>query len=387
MPPKAKFTIQPIAKGEVRGADREILAKTQDDGVYPLSMAKEIRLDRIRPDPNQPRRTMDEEALRELAASIREQGVLQPIVVQYVPEGEGGYFMLTHGERRWKAAMMAGLETIPAIIREEADSTTRLVRQLMENIQREDLNAVDRARALQALKKQLGDVSWDEVGQKVGISKRRVLQLVATTELPPEIQDDIRAERITEKETRPYRGLPPETQLEIHQARQQEGLTPQEVAAIVKRVKGEPGFTIAQAVAEVKAQREAAKAAQAREKAAPAPPGAPEPVGEAAAAEPQQEAAKPPLGEPGFTSEEKAAAAQETEPLATLSRLEAALGALDLSRVDPAPLQALLRAIIAKARALLERLGRREVDEEEMESAPPGEGRGDKPPAPADDLT
>ena len=112
---------------------------------------KAVRLDRIVPDPNQPRRFMPTETLEDLAASIREQGVIQPIEVDYDPDQ--GVYVLVHGERRWKAAQMAGLETIPAIIKpSRLDRATRLIRQLIENIQREDLNDVDRARALVALR-------------------------------------------------------------------------------------------------------------------------------------------------------------------------------------------------------------------------------------------
>ncbi|HET7092392.1 MAG TPA: ParB N-terminal domain-containing protein, partial [Thermomicrobiales bacterium] len=114
--------------------------RPQAVGVADLTDAKDIRLDRIEPDPDQPRRTFDEDKLAELSASIRREGILQPIAVRYD----------------------AGLVSIPAIVR-DVPAERRLLQQLMENIVRDDLNAVDRAAALRALKAQLGDATWDTV--------------------------------------------------------------------------------------------------------------------------------------------------------------------------------------------------------------------------------
>ncbi|HEU5424835.1 MAG TPA: ParB/RepB/Spo0J family partition protein, partial [Nitrolancea sp.] len=123
-------------------------------GVSDLPNAKEIQLERIVPDPQQPRRSFDEERLEELAASIRREGVLQPIAVRYDRDGER--YVILHGERRWRAARLAGLHAIPAVVREVAEER-RLLQQLMENVVREDLNAIDRAAALRALKTQMDD--------------------------------------------------------------------------------------------------------------------------------------------------------------------------------------------------------------------------------------
>src|SRR5579884_2011105 len=100
-------------------------------GVSDLPNAKEIQLDRIQPDPNQPRRSFDEERLEELATSIRSEGVLQPIAVRYDRAAER--YVILHGERRWRAARRAGLESIPAVVREVAEGR-RLIQQLMENV-------------------------------------------------------------------------------------------------------------------------------------------------------------------------------------------------------------------------------------------------------------
>ncbi len=180
--------------------------RPQAVGVEDLPTAKEIRLDRIVPDPDQPRRSFDEERLAELAASIAIEGVLQPIVVRY--DAERDVYVIVHGERRWRASRQAGLATIPAIVRDVPEER-RLVQQLMENIVREDLNAVDRAAALRALKAQLGDVPWEQVAEAVGIRRSRLFQLLGTEKLPEAIQEDIRAGRLSEKQSRALHGLPP----------------------------------------------------------------------------------------------------------------------------------------------------------------------------------
>jgi len=180
--------------------------RPQAVGVEDLPTAKEIRLDRIVPDPDQPRRTFDPVRLEELAASIAIEGVLQPIVVRY--DAERDVYVIVHGERRWRASQQAGLTTIPAIVRDVPEER-RLVQQLMENIVREDLNAVDRAAALRALKAQLGDAPWEQVAEAVGIRRSRLFQLLGTEKLPESIQEDIRAGRLSEKQSRALQGLPP----------------------------------------------------------------------------------------------------------------------------------------------------------------------------------
>lgn len=180
--------------------------RPQAVGVADLATAKEIKLDRIEADPDQPRRTFDPVKLEELAASIRREGVLQPIAVRY-DAGRDTYVVL-HGERRWRASNLAGLTSIPAIVREVA-AERRLIQQLMENIVRDDLNAVDRAAALRALKAQLGDAPWEAVAETVGIRRSRLFQLLGTAKLPTQAQTDIREGRLSEKQSRALQGLTP----------------------------------------------------------------------------------------------------------------------------------------------------------------------------------
>jgi len=109
----------------------------------------DIPIKNITPNPHQPRTEFDEVALQELAASIREHGLIQPVAV--TPNGSADHFTLLAGERRWRAAQMAGLEKIPAIVRERVDDQTRAEIALIENVQREGLSVVDEARAYEDL--------------------------------------------------------------------------------------------------------------------------------------------------------------------------------------------------------------------------------------------
>jgi ParB family chromosome partitioning protein len=210
--------------------------RPQAVGVSDLPTAKEIRLDRITGDPNQPRRTFDEERLAELADSIRKEGVLQPVVVRY--DKDRDIYVIVHGERRWRAAQAAGLGTIPAIVRDVPEER-RLVQQLMENIVRDDLNAVDRAAALRALKGQPGAAPWDTVAEAVGIRRSRLFQLLGTEKLPEAVQADIRAGRLTEKQSRALQGLPGEHQRALRDAIIGDDLSADTAIAIARRLKTE----------------------------------------------------------------------------------------------------------------------------------------------------
>jgi ParB family chromosome partitioning protein len=206
----------------------------QARGTRELAEAREIALDRIEPDPDQPRRTFDPERLEELAASIRQQGVLQPIAVRY--DATRDRYVIIHGERRWRAAQLAGLPTIPAIVRQVSDEQ-RLIQQLMENILREDLNALDRAAALRRLKQQLGDVPWEQVAETVGIKRSRLFQLLATEKLPEPVQEAIRAGRLSEKQTRPLQGLPEPLQIAVAQLIEQDGLPQAEIERLTRTLR------------------------------------------------------------------------------------------------------------------------------------------------------
>jgi ParB family chromosome partitioning protein len=226
----------PAAKGRRRFTVDALFTdhRPQAVGVTDLATAKEIRLERIEPDPDQPRRTFDEAKLAELAASIAIEGVLQPIVVRY--DEARDVYVIVHGERRWRASGQAGLEVIPAIVREVPEDR-RLIQQLMENIVRDDLNAVDRATALRALKAQLGDAPWEQVAEAVGIRRSRLFQLLGTEKLPEWIQEDIRAGRLSEKQSRALQGLPEAHQAALRDLIVEDELPAEEAMRLARRLK------------------------------------------------------------------------------------------------------------------------------------------------------
>src|SRR3954452_12365502 len=142
---------------------------------------REIATELIRPNPNQPRRDFDDEALLALAESIKARGILQPIVVRPL---DGGRYELIAGERRLRAAVIAGLGQVPAIVR-LTDESERLELALIENMAREDLNAIEEARACATLVEDLG-LTKEEVGRRVGRSRVAVSNLIRLLELPDE---------------------------------------------------------------------------------------------------------------------------------------------------------------------------------------------------------
>jgi ParB family transcriptional regulator, chromosome partitioning protein len=167
---------EPDRRGMGRGLSA-ILPKAQkgEEGL------REIPVDLVRPNPRQPRRSFDEGALAELADSIRTRGVLQPIVVRALP---GGHYELVAGERRLRAARIAGLESVPAMVR-EADDWERLDLALAENMARVDLNPIEEARACALLVDDLG-LTKEEVGRRVGRSRVAISNLIRLLELPEE---------------------------------------------------------------------------------------------------------------------------------------------------------------------------------------------------------
>ena len=164
------------------GLGRGLSALLEDGKPAPSGGVRTIPIDSIEPHPDQPRRHFDTEALAELAQSIAERGVLQPILVR----SHGGRFQIIAGERRWRAAQQAQLHDIPAIVRDSSDETTAELA-LIENIQREDLNALEEARAYKALSEKYSH-SQSDIARIVGKSRSHVANLVRLVELPPDVQ-------------------------------------------------------------------------------------------------------------------------------------------------------------------------------------------------------
>src|SRR5215813_8329753 len=153
---------------------------------------REIDIDRILPNSHQPRKSFDEDALNELADSIREHGVVQPVVVRPL---EDGFFQLIAGERRWRAAQRAGLYRIPAIVREAGEHAALEVA-LIENLQREDLNPIEEAQAYERLIVDFG-MTQEEVARRVGKNRTTIANMLRLLRLPPEVQQWLRENRIS----------------------------------------------------------------------------------------------------------------------------------------------------------------------------------------------
>lgn len=190
----------------------------------------EISVASIRSNPFQPREHFDEESLAELTASIREVGVLQPILVR--PAEDGGYEMIA-GERRWRAARRAGLQTIPALVK-TADDASALEHALVENIHRDDLNALEEAAAYQQLIEDFS-LTHDEVARRVGKSRVTITNTLRLLQLPTSIQRLIQAGQLTMGHAKALLGTPDRAfQEELARRTVTEGLSVRAVEDVVR---------------------------------------------------------------------------------------------------------------------------------------------------------
>jgi len=162
---------------------------------------REIAVERITPSPLQPRRTFDETKLDELAASIRIQGIIQPIIVR--PQGDG--FELIAGERRWRAAIKAGLTRVPVVVRAASDHEA-LQLALVENLQREDLNPIEEAAGYRRLQEEF-HWSQEEMAEKVSKSRPAIANSLRLLTLPSEVQQEVTAGRLPAGQARALLGL------------------------------------------------------------------------------------------------------------------------------------------------------------------------------------
>lgn len=193
-----------LGKGLGRGFESLIPTELIDEEFDPTatedkkeSQLKQLKLDEIVRDEEQPRREFSQEAIEALASSIREHGVLQPIVVTR----EDGFYKIVAGERRWRAAKLAGLTKIPAIVR-TLDSQNRLELSIIENAQREDLNAIELATAYAKLAGQF-NLTTEDIAAKVGKSEASVQNTMRLLNLPDEVKKIMVKEKLTEGVMRP----------------------------------------------------------------------------------------------------------------------------------------------------------------------------------------
>ena len=217
-PESGEFVVADGEEIEVQGSSPKIeIVEVEDiqslSAVYPKEEQEEktggtifqIEVDRIRPNPNQPRRDFDEEGLRELATSIREFGVLQPLLVSKVEHetdtGWSVYYELVAGERRLMASKMAGLHTVPVVVRKEPSDREKLELAVIENIQRSDLNPIEFARAVARLQDEFG-LTQREIAVRLGKSREVIANAVRLLGLPTEIQNAVASGEISESHAR-----------------------------------------------------------------------------------------------------------------------------------------------------------------------------------------
>ncbi len=181
-----------MASGAKRGIGRG-LAAILPEAAGEAGELLELPVGLIKPNPDQPRTQFDAEALAALAASIESSGVVQPLLVRPLPDGS---YELVAGERRWRAAQQAGLEKVPAVVRDQAEAE-RLQAALIENMVREDLNPVEEARACAALVQELG-LTKEELSRRVGRSRPAVSNLIRLLELPDETLEALESGELSE---------------------------------------------------------------------------------------------------------------------------------------------------------------------------------------------
>ena len=242
---KPSIVMEDIFKEKESSLADELFDITTTKGLVNISIEKIVA------NPNQPRKTFNEDTIGELAESIKEHGVLSPIIVR--PLGEK--YEIIAGERRYRAALINKLKEIPAIIRKVTDNDAKII-SLIENIQREDLNDIDRAAALKELKVNLG-LPWVELGRKLGLTKSRILDLVGLLALPEEIQNDIRQKKLTERHGRALRQLLDKSEVlgEVFQFIKDKRLTGEQTQELVQAIKSQPRLTIEESYNIIKSEQ------------------------------------------------------------------------------------------------------------------------------------
>lgn len=200
--------------------------------------ARDIPIAMVVPGKFQPRGRFDEERLKELSASIRKNGIMQPIVVRHLSNTLGETYEIVAGERRWRAAQMAGLTQVPAVVRELSDQQS-LELALIENVQRADLTPLEEAAGYQRLFHEFG-YTQEELSTIVGKSRSHIANLLRLLSLPEEIKQMLEEGKITMGHARPLIGMPPAQSLPIAQAVAERGLSVRQVEQLARSGQGLP---------------------------------------------------------------------------------------------------------------------------------------------------
>jgi ParB family transcriptional regulator, chromosome partitioning protein len=222
------------------GDDRGSAAARTGQPVRPGQAGQVMRvgIDRIQPNPMQPRRDFDERGLQELADSIRQKGLLQPVLLRALPDG---VYELVAGERRLRAARLAGLTQLPAIVYQIESEQEMLELALIENVQREDLNAIETARAYDLLIRECG-LTQDAIAERVGKSRAAVANTIRLLGLPDKVQQMVQPGELSEGHARALLGITDaRRQLALARKTVSAGLSVRAVEEQVRRATGSPG--------------------------------------------------------------------------------------------------------------------------------------------------
>jgi len=222
-------------KGLGRGLDAIFGSDRLDAKLKPMSEMAQIAVKDIVPNPTQPRKQFDEEALEELAASIRTLGVIQPITVKRRDDGK---YVIISGERRWRASRRAGIETLPAYVREVDDENLHAMA-LVENIQREDLNAIEIALGMQRLIDECR-LTQDALSEKVGKKRSTVSNFLRLLKLPEEIQLALKEGLISAGHAKAIAGAPESRQLPLLKKCIRKSLSVRQIEQLVRELNDRP---------------------------------------------------------------------------------------------------------------------------------------------------
>ena len=224
-----------MGMGDLLGTTKANATKTKALGSEKVQeQSQEVALDKLSPNKEQPRKQFNEDALMELSESIKQHGVIEPIVVskkQDIKNRE--YYQIVAGERRWRAAKIAGLKTVPVVIKEYTDSEILEIA-LIENIQREDLNAIEEAKAYDSLIKEL-KLTQDQLAEKVSKSRTAITNSMRLLKLSKEVQQMLVDELLTSGHARALLSIEDkDIQYELAQSIFDKGLTVRETEKLVK---------------------------------------------------------------------------------------------------------------------------------------------------------